>query len=375
MNVCTHKAITMRPDACGFLFPTINQDICVDCGLCKSTCPVNNTITLEKPHKCYAATVTDEQELLSCSSGGVATAISKLIISKGGVVYGCSAKNPRYIQHIRVNKMGDLELLKGSKYVQSYLGNIFQDIKIDLCEERYVLFVGTPCQVSGLKGFLHKGYPNLLTIDLVCHGVPSQKMLNDNLKYYCSDDEDVSVTFRRKNEKHNYSRIEFGWELKSGNGASYTFKPYNKDFYMFGFLRCLTFRENCYSCPYAQNRRIGDLTLCDFWGLQADAGFENGKGVSAVLVNTSKGGELFEEVKDNLVWKQREVSEATRWNDQLNYPSKKPKNYHRFIQLYSKVAYKESMIKAFFGAYIYDYYILNKNRLISFILKHHILKD
>ena len=375
MNVCAHKAITMHADACGFLYPNISQEKCVHCGLCVKTCPVNNPISFEKPQKCFATTATDEQELLSCSSGGAATIISKYIISQEGVVYGCSAKNPHNVQHTRVDKIDDLEHLKGSKYVQSYLGNSFQDIKKDLCEKRIVLFVGTPCQVAGLKGFLHKDYPNLFTIDLVCHGVPSQKMLNETLNYYISDEKQIDLAFRRKNLQLKIPKIEFGLELKDKYGSQSLFKLYNKDYYMFGFLRCLIFRENCYSCPYAQNKRVGDLTLSDFWGLQGDAGFEIGKGVSAVLVNTAKGDDLFEKAKDTLIWKKREVSEATRWNDQLNHPSIKPKNYEKFINLYANETFKDAMVKAYYSEYIYDFYIKYKNRLKVFLQKHHVLRS
>lgn len=373
MNVCAHHAIKMVPDTCGFTHPQINQTICVECGLCTKICPVNNPLKMEAIKECYAVTVKDEEELLSCSSGGAATAFSKYVISLGGVVYGCSGTNPRHVHHIRVDDLNDIDTLKGSKYVQSDLGDCFTQVKADLDHFPMVLFIGTPCQVAGLKNYLHKDYSNLITIDIVCHGVPSQKMLNDNLSYYCSDNDDVEISFRRKNTDLKSPVIQFGWLIRNKLTNKETFKPYNKDYYMFGFLRCLTFRESCYSCSYAQNSRVGDLTLCDFWGLHADAGFENGKGVSAILVNTDNGVEMFEQIENSLVWKQRETKEATRWNSQLNRPSSKPKNYRRFIQLYSKGTYRESMIKAYFGAYLYDYYITNKNRLKTVMIKHHLL--
>ena len=374
MNVCAHHAISMLPDACGFMYPVINQNACVNCGLCVKTCPVNNPLHLESIKECYAVTVKDEEELLSCSSGGAATAISKYVIKQGGVVYGCSGTNPRHVCHIRVDALEAINHLKGSKYVQSDLGECFTQIKTDLGRLPIVLFIGTPCQVAGLKNFLHKDYSNLFTIDLVCHGVPSQKMLNDNLSYYCSDDEDVELSFRRKNTKLKSPQIQYGWIVNKTHKDEETFKPYNKDYYMFGFLKSLIHRENCYSCPYAQIQRVGDLTLCDFWGLQSDAGFENGKGVSAVLVNNERGIQFFERVRDMLVWKKREIIEATRWNDQLNRPCEKPKNYEKFVQVYSKGSLKKAMGVSYFDAYLYDYYIQYKNRLKLFLIKHHLLK-
>ena len=374
MNSCSHGAISMRPDDCGFTYPVINQDACVDCGLCVKVCPANNPLELISPSDCYAVTVKEEKELLSCSSGGAATAISKYIIQQGGVVYGCSGTNPRFVHHVRVDNLSGLNDLKGSKYVQSHLGTVFQAIKKDLKDSRLVLFIGTPCQVAGLRNYLHQDYANLYTIDLVCHGVPSQKMLNDNLKRYCSNDENIYVSFRRKNLQSKPPRIEFGWEIKSKNGERSKFRPYNKDYYMFGFLRCLTFRENCYSCPYAQKKRIGDMTLCDFWGLQQDAGFEMGKGVSAVLVNTAKGDDLLSQVKGYVRWKKRTVSEAIRWNNQLNYPCNKPQNYSLFIHLYGKRKFNQALIRAYFGNYLYDYYLTYKNRLKVMLYRHRQLK-
>ena len=372
MNMCAQGAIAMQSDACGFSFPVINQEACVDCGLCTQTCPANNPVELEMPQACYAMTIKKEKKLLTCASGGAATVISQYVLQQGGVVYGCSGKNPRNVHHVRVEEMDGLEELKKSKYVQSELGLTFQGIKADLKGNRMVLFVGTPCQVAGLKGFLHRDYPNLLTIDLACHGVPSQKMLNDNLKHYCLDDKEICVAFRRKHQDGKYYAIEYGLEIRSGQ--TYTFKPYNKDYYMFGFLKGLILRESCYICPYAQNHRAGDLTLCDFWGLQPDAGFEVGKGVSAVFVNTDRGNAFFEKIKDKVTWKQREVAEATRWNGCLNTPGEKPKNYERFKGIYATVSFKKAMRRAYYQAYLYDYYIKYKNQLKDFLYHYKLLK-
>ena len=363
-NACNHQAIDIITDKCGYLYPIINNDICVDCGLCQKVCPVNNPPSFNIIENCYAATCKSEDELQSCSSGGVATAISRYIISNNGVVYGCSAKDIRNVHHIRVDNEDGLENLKGSKYVQSLIGGVYAQVKQDLLSNRIVLFVGTPCQVAGLYGYLHKKYENLYTIDLVCHGVPSQKMLNDNIAYYTGE-KDVSIIFRTKG-----SMIKYGWYLRNGTKGTYTSVPLHKDFYIFGFIKGLINRENCYSCPFAQNKRISDLTLCDFWGLSPNAGFDLGKGVSAILVSTKKGEQIVEAVRDSLNIKEREVAEATRWNDQLNRPSTKPKRYEKFIELYSHSSFRSSMMKAYYLDYLYDRYIVTKNRIKRIIKKH-----
>ena len=366
-NICSHGAISMQPDECGYLHPIINQTLCVDCGLCTRVCPVCHPQLRHNIEKCYAAVLLEENELLSCSSGGVATALARHILEKGGIVYGCSAKDITHVCHKRIGTADGTEELKGSKYVQSDLGDVYKQIKTDLRSSIPVLFIGTPCQVAGLYGYLRTDYDNLYTADLVCHGVPSQKMLNENIAYYPSDGSIVS--FRRKKRSSKGYKIEFGLDRYNPVSGKNIFSPYNRDFYMFGFLRCLTFRENCYTCAYANNKRVADITLCDFWGLSPNAGFELGKGVSAILVSTKKGKQIVEAVRDSLNIKEREVAEATRWNDQLNRPSTKPKRYEKFIELYSHSSFRSSMMKAYYLEFIYDRYIHYKNRLKKLLLR------
>ena len=184
LNSCTHNAIEITTDICGFRYPSINQDICVDCGLCQLSCPVIHPIEKKFPQSCYAVTVNTEKELATCASGGAATALSRYVLQQGGIVYGCSNVEMRHVKHIRITKEEDLPLLKGSKYVQSDIGLNYRLVKKDLRQGLKVFFVGTPCQVAGLKSYLRKDYPNLITVDLVCHGVPSQQLLNDNIDRY-----------------------------------------------------------------------------------------------------------------------------------------------------------------------------------------------
>lgn len=355
----------MQPDACGFVYPVIDPDKCIDCGLCAKVCPSNVPSQLLTPLDCFAAVHKNEKELLSCSSGGVATALADYFIKNGGVVYGCSAQDIENVRHIRISHKEEIELLKGSKYVQSYLGDTYQSILRDLNNGTPVFFVGTPCQVAGLRNFLRKDFANLLTADLVCHGVPSQQMLNSNLQYHPVGNN--ALLFRRKNKKGKNYRIEFGWNIVDVNGETTKFYPYDRDYYMFGFLRCLTFRPSCYNCRYAQQKRVGDLTLCDFWGLGEDAGLVMDKGVSAVLVNTSKGQEVLSNLSSILHLIARPIEEATRWNDQLNAPCKKPSNYSKFCSLYGTTgSLKSSMRRSYWRDFLYDVYLKHKNKIVVF---------
>lgn len=347
-NACSQKAITMSEDACGFIHPNIDQNLCIDCGLCAKVCPVNTKVTFKYPLDCYAATVKSDEELLSCASGGMATELSRYVINRGGIVYGCTGKNIRNVHHIRINKIEDIELLKGSKYVQSFIGEVYKNVRMDIQTGCFVLFIGTPCQVAGLKGFLrHKDYQNLFTVDIVCHGVPSQKMLNDNISLYCAENEDISVSFRKKvytPSKCGASwRIIYGWFYQTKNMSAQHAIKYYKDPYMFGFLTPLTFRNSCYICPYANISRCSDFTLGDFWGLGKDACFINGKGVSVVLVNTDKAASVWSEVSEKCVWVRREIVEAQKGNGQLQVSSYMHKNYSMFMSLYQQIGFKRSV--------------------------------
>ena len=278
----------------------------------------------------------------------MATELSRYVINRGGIVYGCTGKNIRNVHHIRINKIEDIELLKGSKYVQSFIGEVYKNVRKDIQTGCFVLFIGTPCQVAGLKGFLrHKDYQNLLTVDIVCHGVPSQKMLNDNISLYCAENEDISVSFRKKvytPSKCGASwRIIYGWFYQTKNMSAQHAIKYYKDPYMFGFLTPLTFRNSCYICPYANISRCSDFTLGDFWGLGKDACFINGKGVSVVLVNTDKAASVWSEVSEKCVWVRREIVEAQKGNGQLQVSSYMHKNYSMFMSLYQQIGFKRSV--------------------------------
>ncbi len=347
-NACSNNAITLRQDDCGFIYPEISLSQCVNCGKCFKVCPVNNIKDFYYPKKCFAATVKDEKDLCSCASGGVASELSRWIISNGGIVYGCSGTDIRRVRHIRIDRLSDIDLLKGSKYVQSAIADLYRHVRLDLKNDKLVLFIGTPCYIDALKSFLsYKDYPNLLTADIVCHGVPSQKMLNENIAYYTNDKDGIKVDFRKKekflSKRDAIYRISFGWFLKTIHTRKAIEKSYTKDPYMYGFLKCLTFRRSCYTCRYAQISRCADFTLCDFWGLGKDAGFTNGKGVSCVLVNTPKAMTTWKEVSKSLNYQEREVIEALRGNGQLQAPSRMHAKYEKFLMLYPNVGLKKAV--------------------------------
>ena len=186
-NVCRHQAINMVEDSLGHLHPEIDSDKCFGCHLCQISCPVINKQNLLYPKSCYALALLEEKDLMESASGGAATALMRAVVSEGGIVYGCTGEDVFHVHHIRVDSLKDIQRLRGSKYVQSEIGTTYREVLKDLKDEKMVLFTGTPCQIAGLKSFLRKDYSNLATMDLVCHGVPSQKMLTENVGYYTGE--------------------------------------------------------------------------------------------------------------------------------------------------------------------------------------------
>lgn len=354
INVCNSNAIEFQIDSLGFKYPKINSDKCVQCGLCTKICPQNNPRNFIFPEQCYAAAVNDQLLLNTCASGGVATALSMQVIQTGGIVVGCSGEDIHNVRHIIVESLGDLQKIKGSKYVQSHIPkNLFQQIKTYLIEGRRVIFFGTGCQTAGLQSFLRKEYDNLIVVDLVCHGISSQKLLSEDLLSYTHIDKH-SISFRHKIKHKPFIRYSLSANnTKTGKSISI---PWYKDPYLGAFMASVSFRKGCYQCQYAQTKRQSDITLCDFWGLGQDSRLSNSKGVSAVLISNRKGKQLFESVRHLLVFEERSLEEAVRGNGQLQEPSKMPTFRSDFVKLYTEhginAAYKKTTYRFMRNKYL-----------------------
>lgn len=319
----------------GFVFPKIDVAKCIDCGLCDRICPEITMPALSMPRTVYAGYCNDKAELASCASGGAATVMSRDVIHRGGVVYGCSQKDYRTIRHIGVEREEDLSLLKGSKYVQSDMSGIYQSVKDDLSGGREVLFVGTPCQVAALYGYLRRPYDNLTTIDLICHGVPSQAMLRETVesaKKQCDVlADEIFVNFRWKTQYGIQYGIQFG-----NNNRIWKSAPAGNSAYMMAFLSGLSYRENCHRCRYSCRERVGDITIGDFWGLgqQTPSAIDPSQGVSLVLVNTSRGEAMWQAVRDKFFFEERTIDEAVKYNWNLHDPSPRPAVKDKFLGIY-----------------------------------------
>ena len=323
LNSCPRKCIKMHQDNEGFLYPVIDKDKCVECGLCEKVCPVENPIfNNSNTPSVYAAYVNDIQERQKSSSGGVFYVIAKWVIDNGGIVFGSTIDNHNQVYHCAVERTEDLSILRGSKYVQSDLRNVFLEVKEALKLNRYCYFVGTPCQVAGLKACLRKDYANLLTSDLVCHGVPSQWIF----------DQHISFLERKYNgEIHNYRfRDNKAWrgceifEVERHNGSHRTIinPTYHLSPYLYSFMYGMISRYSCYDCKFAIIPRQGDITLADYWGAERlFADIESKSGVSLVLCNTTKGEEILKKIKDSVTLIKSSVEDASRFNANLIHTS------------------------------------------------------
>lgn len=318
----------MQPGKLGHLFPEVNQDLCINCKLCQKVCPSTSHLSSKYPITAFAAWHTDRNQYLTSTSGGAATAFAQTIINKGGVVYGCSSEVGLKFRHIRIDNQEDLYKLKGSKYVQSNIGYIYKDIERDLKESLQVLFLGTPCQCAGLKSYLRKNYDNLICVELICHGVPSQKLLKKHLMNISGGEADY-VTFRKGND--------MGLRVydKSGHKIYYSNIWYERyrDAYYNTFIDGYTYRESCYKCAYAKPERCSDITIGDFWGLGADLQYDNVNGCSCVLPITGKGLSLIKE--SPLELHERHVEEAINGNEQLRHPKSLTPRIKFFRKFYS----------------------------------------
>lgn len=276
-----------------------------------------------KQPKVYAVKHKDEVIRKASRSGGIFTALSDQILYNGGVVYGCVLTDDFRAIHVRADNEENRNRMRGSKYIQSKLGDTFKNVKEDLDMKRSVLFSGTSCQVAGLKRYLGKEYDNLLCVDIVCHGVPSKKVWDAYLRWQEKKNQSklVSVDFRNKKD--------FGWRdhvetLYFENGKSISSQVFKELFYGHTVLR-----PSCYHCPYKSIMHPGDITIADYWGIEKAAPeFDDNKGVSLVLVNNETGEKAFEKVKEILIWKQTELQDSLQ--PPLRAPFPRPENRGQF---------------------------------------------
>ena len=292
--VCPTGAIAMVEDACGFEYPGVDESKCLNCGRCLRACHMNisDELKRDEPLACYGAIDKDTESLRRSASGGVAAALSRSSVEKGGAVYGCVADRED-VHHERLADQDSLCRAQGSKYVQSDLSRAYEPLEADLKAGRDVLFVGTPCQCASMRTLFGK-HENLTTVDLVCEGVPSRRMYKDFLDDLERERGEKVTVFRFRDKRG-------GWSTKNavvlGEGGRILDKQPHSYYYYYYYLftRALILRDSCYECPYACVNRVGDVTIGDFWGVETAGlgyGLKDFKGgVSCALANSERGCE------------------------------------------------------------------------------------
>lgn len=361
-NICTHSAISMEPDTLGFLYPKIDKNKCVECGLCEKVCSFNKdydkTLNLKAGPVAYAVRHKDIHQIETSRSGAAFVAFSDWVLDNGGVVYGAGFAENFKVLHKRAVTKEERDEFKGSKYVQSDLGNTFLQVKKDLKNGLIVLFSGTPCQTSGLNSFVGKKFrKNLILVDIVCHGVPSPYVWRDNIDYIKKKHKSIIINVDFRSKKKGWdTHVEF---YKFKNNKECFSELYTRMFY-----QNIMLRKSCYSCHFSNLIRPSDITLADFWGWERNVESFNkdNKGCSLILCNTQKGHDLFEKLLDKVYYHKVDIKNCMQPN--LLYPSVSHPKRILFERDYKKYGFKYVLYKYTMLGYL-SYKIKQKLKIIK----------
>lgn len=312
VQACPKQCISFEEDEKGFRYPLVNEMLCIDCGICQNVCPFINQNNPKEPLNVYAAINQNDEVRTKSSSGGIFSMLAEAIIDEGGVVFAARFDETWEVIHDFTETKEGIESFRGSKYIQSRIGETYKQAKGFLEQNRKVLFSGTSCQIAGLNHFLRKKYENLLTIDVVCHGVPSPLVWREYLKEIIKPSNCSSINSKKSITSISFRDKTYGWKRPSfiiyGNQSTADVaRSSNKDkaFLLFNetldknlfiqlFQKNLDLRPSCYKCMAKSGKSESDITLSDFWGIsEVNAEYDDDKGTSGVLINTDKGEELF----------------------------------------------------------------------------------
>lgn len=331
VSVCGYNAITMIPDTLGFLYPKVNMNLCVNCGLCEKVCQFHSNYERYGNYvmpEAYQFRLMDENQLKRSQSGGAFYALAKHFIDAGGIVYGASFTNSLKVRHQKAKNKQELETLRMSKYVQSDMRDVFYQVKEMLKNEKNVLFTGTSCQIAGLKSYIpNKLHNHLYCIDIICHGVPSPQIWNDYINY-------LQRTRKSKIKKACFRDKRFGWH---GATESFLFGNDKEEFrktYNYLYFTGLSLRDSCSNCHFTNLNRIGDLTIGDQWGISKDSPFEDNKGLSLILVNSQKGYVLLQNVTSEAYIEKCKIEDCMQ--PQLKMPVTMNPKRKQFISDYER---------------------------------------
>ena len=330
-SVCPKECITMKEDAEGFWYPLVKYDECISCELCTKKCPIINPREIDRSYEIvsYAAINKNEKTRANSSSGGLFSAIAEAVIKKNGVVFGASFSEDFSVLTKSVDAIEKIYQLQGSKYVQSRIGDSYKIAKLLLEAGRIVFFTGTPCQIGGLYSYLNKDYDNLLTADLICHGVPSPLVWRKYINYRkeVAQSDIAKTSFRHKN---------CGWKKFSvlfefTNNTEYL-QEHDKDPFMKAFLGDYCLRPSCYECAYKTQKRNSDITLADFWGIEnVYPEMDDDNGTSLIIIHSLKGQKCIDSISEKLVLREYSYKEIQKYNSAYLKSVDEPKERKYFL--------------------------------------------
>ncbi len=351
VNICPKRAIHMEEDEYGFKYPVIDKAKCVNCGLCKKCCKYQtNNKEMYECQKVYVSVTQDTELIRKSASGGIFANIARNFIRDNGIIYGSAMnyKNDKLIvEHIRIDKENELIKLQGSKYVQSNIEESFKSIQNDLKENKKVLFSGTPCQIEAIKEYLKKdNIENLFCIDIICHGVPSNKMFNEYITLIEKKYKGKVVDFKFRDKSRNWGLNGCAYIKRKGRIIKKIIPSYDSSYYQL-FLDSELYRDNCYECPYACKKRVGDITIGDYWKVENEhqeliklKKIDINNGVSCILVNNDKGNFLINKYGENLKLFESNFEKVSKHNEQLVKASELKASRKCILERYKTNGYK-----------------------------------
>ena len=382
---CPKQCISLKEDCEGFLYPEVDKSICIDCGLCEKVCPVLHQGEGHKPLKVYAAKNNNEEIRRQSSSGGLFTLLAEKIIQEGGVVFGARFDENWEVKHDYTETIEGLSVFRGSKYVQSRIENNYRKAETFLKQGRKVLFSGTPCQIAGFKTFLRKEYENLLTVDFICHGVPSpgvwRQYLKETVARMC-DKNSVStdpismenarvesISFRDKS--HGWKKFSFALTLSatSRSGVKNTVslsEVFPQNTFMKGFLSDLYLRPSCYACAAKCGKSGSDITIGDLWGAPSIIGNnDDDRGTSLVIIN--KETIILENISSWM--EQIDYQTAFKYNPAIERSVRIPQNRDFFFSLFEKKESLESIVNKLTQVPLWKKMLRLMKRIINNLIK------
>lgn len=318
-SICPKKCITMKKDFEGFKYPVVNKKQCTNCGLCKKVCPiVRYSKEIKFKQKAFVINIKNEKVRSESTAGGAFTGIAEYVIDKKGVVYGAAFDENYKVVHTYVENNDELYKFRNSKYVQSDLKNTFKEVKAFLEQDRYVCFSGVPCQIEGLKSYLQKEYENLITVDLMCHAVPSPLVWEKYLNYIKTKlhaNKIINIIFRDKS-KYGYKYSMMTIETDKGLYS----EGIDTDPYLRAFFNNLSDRPSCYKCKFKKQYRVSDFTIWDCFIVEKfDKSLDDDRGTTRILIHSQKGVKIFEEMKNQFKYKETEVDKLVKNVKEMSY--------------------------------------------------------